>query len=753
MKRNILGLLMLLTACCAFAASGEPHTFQFSESDFIFDYNENGELEISPALTLSNAFFSEDTTLLRIPFIPKKLLIPSQIDYTDATVTFQKRKILDHVTLAKNPPVMIAGNGIIEGQIATKSIAGLYPQNVYRYASSSCVKDGTVLHMTLSPFVYDADARVLYFVESITVTPNYEYSATQKSPACIDREQLKRMIDNPEVYNTLSTLSTPEEFTDPSKIQYILITSNALKDAFTPLAKWKRIKGVNSAIYTVEEIDSMAQYQSLPTIQLKIKTFLYDKYKSDGVKYVLLGGDDTVVPTQECYAVINDDLLPDLTPSDLYYACFNGQFDWDKNKNGLCAESNDGIDFTPSINITRAPVRTDEDVNAFLTKLLKYEKTPLEYAWNKRILMCGEKLSVIKGNGQSDAAVQSDLLYNQAIQPYWDGERVRVFDTCSDTDRILGTDLTNKDIQDELSKGYMFMEMNTHGAQACWSNKQSCFYDAVDAGSLESPCATIITTVSCHTNAFDTQRGIWKFDPCLSEGFIRNARNGVVAYLGCSIYGYVSTSSTVLGTSMQYEKEFYKNLFLSAEKNFGSLVSAAKFEVHGKSYLSDWLSNIPKGLNAIGDPEMPIFIDRPKTFDRFEIKADQDTLSLNLGVAGCRVCLSSETDMDFYKVINASTETCKITELPADGTICITKDGYEPKILTIRQHKDQTVTGEVNMNCNYLIFGCPAQNDGANSGRVVFNNSKVSICADHVIFYPEIYISKDSNVFISNPAK
>lgn len=353
MKRNILGLLMLLTACCAFAASGEPHTFQFSESDFIFDYNENGELEISPALTLSNAFFSEDTTLLRIPFIPKKLLIPSQIDYTDATVTFQKRKILDHVTLAKNPPVMIAGNGIIEGQIATKSIAGLYPQNVYRYASSSCVKDGTVLHMTLSPFVYDADARVLYFVESITVTPNYEYSATQKSPACIDREQLKRMIDNPEVYNTLSTLSTPEEFTDPSKIQYILITSNALKDAFTPLAKWKRIKGVNSAIYTVEEIDSMAQYQSLPTIQLKIKTFLYDKYKSDGVKYVLLGGDDTVVPVFQCFLYhgknSKGEYVEKFTPSDLFYACFNEQFDWNKNKNNHYGESSgDGVDYTPS---------------------------------------------------------------------------------------------------------------------------------------------------------------------------------------------------------------------------------------------------------------------------------------------------------------------------------------------------------------------------------------------------------------------
>ena len=51
------------------------------------------------------------------------------------------------------------------------------------------------------------------------------------------------------------------------------------------------------------------------------------------------------------------------------------------------------------------------------------------------------------------------------------------------------------------------------------------------------------------------------------------------------------------------------------------------------------------------------------------------------------------------------------------------------------------------------MIGSPANNNGGNPGRITFKSSKVSICADHVIFYPEIYISKDSNVFISNPAK
>lgn len=761
MKRNILGLLMLLTACCAFAVSGEPHTFRFSESDFIFDYNENGELEISPALTLSNAFFSEDTTLLRVPFIPKKLLIPSQIDYTDATVTIQKRKILDHVTLAKNPPVMIAGNGIVEGQIATKSIAGLYPQNVYQYASSSCVRDGTVLHLTLSPFVYDADAHALYFVDSITVTPNYEFSTVQKSPACIDREQLKLMIDNPEVYNTLSTLSTPEVFTDPTKIQYILITSNALKDAFTPLAKWKRIKGVNSAIYTVEEIDSMAQYQSLPTIQLKIKTFLYDKYKSDGVKYVLLGGDNTAVPVFQCYSHKEWNEYTDVykyyfTASDLFYVCYNGQFDWNKNKNEYNGEQYvDGVDFTPSLSITRIPVQNKAQTESYLSKLLRYEQNPLTFTWNKRVLFAGVHMSdITKRPLENDAVLQNRLLYAQAFEPYWDGEVNRLYDTDSYVAPVpyVSGELTAQDVHKEFEKGYMFIDFSAHGAQTCWSAADGRhIYDTTDAESLVSSAATIITTNSCLTNAFDTQKNNWFHDPCLSEAFIRNPDNGVIAYLGCSTYGYFETSSTFLGPSLMYENEFYKNLFTDQKKNFGELVTVAKFAMYDNTDFRYFL--IQKGLNPIGDPEMPVFIDKPKTFDRFEIKADKDTLSLNLGVAGCRVCLSSETDKDFYKIINASSETCKITELPADGTICITKDGYEPKILTIRQHKDQTVTGEVNMNCNYLIFGCPAQNDGGNPGRVTFKGSKVSICADHVIFYPEIYISKDSNVFISNPAK
>lgn len=418
--------------------------------------------------------------------------------------------------------------------------------------------------------------------------------------------------------------------------------------------------------------------------------------------------------------------------------------------NSLNEESSgDGVDYTPSLYISRVPVQNKEQTEAYMSKQLRYERNPLSFTWHKRILFAGEHLNKKKPL-INDAVLQNKLFFAQAFEPYWDGDVSRLFDTdsYSDPNPNINSGISIQDVHKEFGKGYMFIDFSSHGWQDCWAAASDRhLYSSSYAATLSSTTPSIISTLSCYSNAFDMEREELTNDPALSEAFIRNPDNGVIAYLGCSAAGYFSTFENSLGASLRYEKEFYKNLFTYTNKNFGKLVTDAKFERKTDD------SEIQRGLNAIGDPEMPIFIDRPKSFDRFEIKANKDTLSLNLGVAGCRVCLSSETDKDFYKVINTSTETCKITELPTDGTICITKDGYEPKILTIRQHTDQTVSGDVNMNCNYLIFGSPAQNDGANPGRVTFNNSNVTICADHVIFYPEIYISKDSNVFISNPAK
>lgn len=82
------------------------------------------------------------------------------------------------------------------------------------------------------------------------------------------------------------------------------------------------------------------------------------------MKYVLLGGDDTIVPKASCY-VSAGGYTENEMPTDLFFACFGGNFDWDGNKNGIYGETTDGIDMSPSIYVTRIPIRTSTDVVAF----------------------------------------------------------------------------------------------------------------------------------------------------------------------------------------------------------------------------------------------------------------------------------------------------------------------------------------------------------------------------------------------------
>lgn len=48
-------------------------------------------------------------------------------------------------------------------------------------------------------------------------------------------------------------------------------------------------------------------------------------------------------------------------------------FEWNENGNELIGEPSDNVNLAPSIFVTRAPLRTSEDIKAFVDKLIFYE--------------------------------------------------------------------------------------------------------------------------------------------------------------------------------------------------------------------------------------------------------------------------------------------------------------------------------------------------------------------------------------------
>lgn len=428
-------------------------------------------------------------------------------------------------------------------------------------------------------------------------------------------------------------------------------------------------------------------------------------------------------------------------PADLYYACYSGSFNWDKNGNGLYGEVNAGISFTPSVYVTRIPVRTNDDVNAFSSKLFSYERS---FRKPITILMAGAQLATNNAVYPQEAEAKGDELFNNYINPYRDGSRFKFYDTGTSFTGGAAYDVTTENMISQLSKGYSFVDMITHGRESAWGLENNNTYESENAKSQINSSYTIIATMACNTNAFDVSEAII---PCLSECLIRNPNSGVIAYLGCSRLGFYDRSS--LGTSLNYEAQYYKRLFSKdiENKNWGVIVSAAKLSESQKCFENGSNRWVQFGLNPIGDPEMPIYTDTPKVFETARFTTKGNCVYIDTHVAGCRICIMSKEDFgeSYYKVYEDEQNIC-IENIPDNCNICVTKQGYIPTEYTLRQFQAETINSG-NIEANVVIIGAGV-NTSEQIGSVNIMGENTVISAGTVIIEDGTFISKTAGLTI-----
>ena len=132
-----------------------------------------------------------------------------------------------------------------------------------------------------------------------------------------DEQNLMTSVDN---YEMVSSYAVQSE-SNPSIDEYdlLIITSEALKDGFEPLKQAHEDDGLNTLIYTVEDIYN--GFSGADKAE-KIRNFITFAYHVYGIEYVLLGGDHEIVPSRYLYTWT---IFP-LVISDIYYAGLDG--DW-----------------------------------------------------------------------------------------------------------------------------------------------------------------------------------------------------------------------------------------------------------------------------------------------------------------------------------------------------------------------------------------------------------------------------------------
>lgn len=720
----------------------------FKIEDFIINVNSNNALEISSSNLCST--YSSNYSEPGLPMISVNVLIPDGFAYQDMTVSMKQMTYKENVVLANVPQVITTNDTTkLESDIPSYPLE-YYPKSTVIYNGTNDIQGHNIASFLIAPFQYDADAKTLFFSDKFTL--NIALKTVDKSSKLRDlggmpSSIIKSLVTNSEDFQE-NSIQTYSPYNDES-LDYVVITSEELADAFKPLVEWKTTKGVKAEIVTVEYIK---EHYINKTVPMQIKDCLYDLYRNRGLKYVLLGGDESVVPVLGCKGFFFNDFRKyedKAIPTDLYYATFSS-YNWDLNQNGIYGEVEDKINFTPRLIVTRVPARTINDVHNFDIKVLHYEKQPTINGWENKMLMSG---AIFHNKG--DVAAKGEIMFSKYIQPYWNGKRVKFYDTETDMPEGEKYDFSAKNLQEQLSLGYNFVDIMTHGAPPVFSMEKSGFYYCEDAKNLSNNrLYTIITTTACDTNAFDGLSPVEQIDPCLSESFIRSARSGVVAYLGASRYGFDNMNFS-LGASPKYNAQFYKYLFSSElkDKHFGEVVAAAKMSMI--SFCSSYTPErwIQLSLNPIGDPEMPIFTETPRTFDNVTIKQDRTNLIIDTGVDSCRICVMDTDGKEYYSVFR-DVNKAKFTSLPKHVSVCITKQNYIPKVynLTIiatRYVQNESFVFNTTIDADKVIIGSNVTTIKP-EGKVVFAGGKILIRANSVTMDSETIIKENADFTITN---
>jgi len=684
MKRILFIGLYLLSCICLVAQTTKTYTLTFGENDFSFIQSEIGDYIISNTQSLC---YDEDTSLPEIPYMEVNILLPE-----NRTCNSISYRISDSVTIEKDITLK-ANSGVIPiSQLSsnTPTNRGKYPLMIYPFniemQEESNLCGYRYVTLKVSPFSYNSIEKVLKYASKIELAIELKESylphpaSTFYSKETIELT-LKDIVINPEDFyipqhRGAKRISSRSNLNAP--IKYLIVTCDSLKNAFQELANWKTTKGVKAKIETVEDIYNTYTGASN---QIKIKKCIYDYYQQ-GLEYVLLGGDVNIVPAQGCYGkVVNTTPVKvDYNiPTDLFYSLFDGNFSWNANGNSIIGEVEDSVSFlfNEYVAISRIPISTSQDVATFVDRTINYELNPPTIGQNK-FLLVGNKLSYYQ-NGQSDAEMHSLKLYDSFVKKYAPNMTMSYFfDTNTSYDLGASHELNSTNLQEVFGEGFHHIHVMTHGAPNAWELENG-YYGNIHAQSLQTPNTTsIIVTTACHTNAFDSSY------PCLSEAFIKNPQSGVVAFVGSSRQGWGADSTSLSpGESYYYSTRIYRALFRRKIYRLGKILTDVKDSYNPTSYgTARWLQF---SLNPIGDPELPIYTESPKTTGGLSWVHKDNKLYVAIDSTGYTMTLTSKNDSgdSYYQTV---TDSCNYVFQNVDTLenfqLCVTKDNYRPLLIT-----------------------------------------------------------------------
>jgi len=589
-----------------------------------------------------------------LPLLPVTLLLPPGEELLDLRVAAAEPSSLSGswaVIPAQQPRRLSEPRETVDPTPPDPEIYtsdALFPTSLHGEPIKSRYRGFGLVTVLLHPVRYrPASGRLLHHPEltvTLTTGPAGEPGARPRFLS-LDRETVERvrgLAANPGLADAYLALGPPDGRASGGWDQ-VIVTSQELAPVFEAFAGWKTRRGVRCLVVTLPQI--YAEFTEGPD-QQRIRDFLTMAYEEWGTRYVLLGGDDEVVPHRGLMA--NEVFYIDLDcPADLYYGGLDGT--WNDDNDVYWGESGEA-DYLPELHIGRAPVDSVAEAGHFTAKVQRYLETPVfddcetglmigeETWWEVKAKAYKEEIRLGSDNwGFSTTGFPPSFLVGTIydVEGVWDP-----------VDNLLPLLNRGPNLVNHAGHADNFVVMKLFDFMITPENLRN---DGVEAG------LSIIYSQGCYCGSFDNRT--WEFtyleEDAVGEELV-TIPTGAVACVMNSRNGWGSTVDTN-GPSQYFDREFFDALFGEGIAPLGQVQDDSKIDniwTVGDSFFRYCYYT----QNLLGDPSMLVWTERPQALRVLHhpevgmgnvvvpIQVERDGLPLS----GARVCLHQDTGGGAY---------------------------------------------------------------------------------------------------------
>jgi len=509
------------------------------------------------------------------PFLPTKgayLLIPPDTNVDSITITGEKIYVGAGFTIVPcgaSIPLTPHATGVVPQP--DKVIYNSYkefPSRLFSEVGVYQFRGYSILALMLYPAQYiPATGQIFYYpTMTVTVTLTKEpHMNVLYRDLPQDRTELFTKIENPILETTYQRPSQNTMASD--QYDLLILTTDALKNGFLPLAEQHNVTGTRTIIRTLSDVGGNTPED--------IRAYLQIAYTTLGIRYVLLGGDTDAIPAKMLYVEgMDENVTPYNTymPADLYYACLDGPYNSDGDEKW--GEPHDGengsdVDLIAEVYVGRACVDNAEEVDNFVQKIVEYLSLPPGDTYLSEATFAGEYLGdygiasyvgttlnqLINGsneNGFTTVGIPASLdniykLYDELYPGF-------------DPDNPWGTGWPKEEIINRINNGVHLINHDGHA-----------YYDynlRMDNGDVSALTNDhnfcFVYSQGCMSGGFDNPEG----GDCIAEYFTVKNTHSAFAGIWNARYGFFWSYSTD-GDSQRYHRQFWDAVFGENIKEIG----------------------------------------------------------------------------------------------------------------------------------------------------------------------------------------